>query len=100
MKVKWGGIFWISELEESEKYKENEGNKGINRIGFYCHVTYLDIAYVKNYCTTSHSKSTISHEEVETWFWRQLKEEEIKDWDKGIHEDQSRTLFIIQLSVI
>jgi len=66
MKVKWSGIIWISELEESEKYKEDEGNKGINRIGFYCHVTYLDIACVKNYCTTSHSKNTISHEEVET----------------------------------
>ena len=66
MKVKWGGIFWISELEESEKYKEDEGNKAINRVSFYCHVTYLDIAYVKNQFITSHSKSTISHEEVET----------------------------------
>ena len=34
MKVKWGGMIWISEWEESEKYKEDEGNKSINRI-FY-----------------------------------------------------------------
>ena len=66
MKVKWGGIIWISELEEREKYKEDEGNKAMNRTGFNGHVTYLDIAYVKNQCITSHSKCTISHEEVQT----------------------------------
>jgi len=65
MEVKWGGVFWISELKEREKYKEDEGNKGINRIGFYWPVTYLDIGCVKDQCITSHSKCTISHEEVE-----------------------------------
>jgi len=58
MEVKWGGVFWISELKEREKYKEDEGNKGIKRVGFYWHVTYLDIANVKNQCITSrHSRS-------------------------------------------
>ena len=37
MKVKWGWIFCISELEKREKPEEDESNKGINRIdGLFC----------------------------------------------------------------
>ncbi|CAJ1950290.1 unnamed protein product [Sphenostylis stenocarpa] len=42
MKVKWGGILRISDLEETQKYKEDERNECIQRISLYCHVTYLD----------------------------------------------------------
>jgi len=66
MKVKWGRVFWISELEKSEKHEEDERKKSMNRIGFYCHVTYLDIADVISYSSFSHSKNSITHQELQT----------------------------------
>jgi hypothetical protein len=32
--MKWGRIFWISNLEETNEYKENESHKAMKRIGF------------------------------------------------------------------
>ena len=58
MKLKWGGIFRISYLQKSHKAKEDKSNKGMQRIGFCCHIKYLDIDDIEGYFSST-SESTI-----------------------------------------
>lgn len=58
MKLKWGGIFRISDLDKTEKSKERESNKDMQRIGFYCYATYLYIEDIQGNCLST-SESTI-----------------------------------------
>lgn len=56
MNMKWGGtIILISDLEKSKKYNIDESIKGMQRIGFYCHVKFLDIENIEGHFSTSES---------------------------------------------
>ncbi|KAG2380265.1 uncharacterized protein HKW66_Vig0170440 [Vigna angularis] len=66
MKEKRVGILCISDLEKTKQNKEDENNKGMNRIGFcvkYCHV-----CYIKGHSITSENSGSwpynISHEKL------------------------------------